>query len=88
MSSEAWMVIFAVTSVSFGLAIVAFVIYVFRTRETRDWRADFRALQLENNRYLRQVHDENTRFFRSIGLTTQQIFERVDGGRHYDPEGP
>jgi len=35
-------------------------------------------LQLENNRYLQKVHDENTRFFKRIGIKAEQIFERVD----------
>ena len=64
--------------VGLSLATIMLLIDFFRTREQRDWRADFRALQLENNRYLQKVHDENTRFFRSMGLTTQQILERVD----------
>lgn len=89
MSIDTWVITVTVICVGlFVFAIVGSIIYVYSTRETRDWRAEFRALQLENNRYLKQVHDENTRFFRSMGLTVQQIFERVDGGQHYDPEGP
>lgn len=64
--------------VGLSLGLLFFLIDFFRTREQRDWREGFRALQLENNRYLQKVHDENTRFFRSMGLTQQQILERVD----------
>lgn len=88
MPIEAWYVLVAglIATVLFGTAILVYG-HVQNAR-AGNWRVEFRALQLENNRHLKKVHDENTRFFRSIGLTTQQIFERVDGGRRYDPEGP
>lgn len=74
-------VIIAVT-LGGGLILTALIaiIEAIRHRDTGAWREEVRILQLENNRYLKRVHEENTRFFRSIGLTTQQIFERVDRG--------
>ncbi len=78
MAIETLITVGATVIVGLTLAILFFLIDFFRTREQRDWRADLRALQLENNRYLQKVHDENTRFFRSMGLTQQQILERVD----------
>lgn len=63
-----------------ALATLILLVDFFRSRDQRNWREELRMLQLENNRYLKKVHEENTRFFRSIGLTTQQIFERVDRG--------
>lgn len=73
------MIIVAVT-LGVGLILTALIaiIEVIRHRDTGAWREELRILQLENNRYLQKVHDENTRFFRSMGLTTQQILERVD----------
>ncbi len=68
--------------VGFVLTALIAIIEVIRHRDTGAWREEFRLLQLENNRHLQKVHDENTRFFRSMGLTVQQIFERVDGGDH------
>ncbi len=78
MAAETIIAIAVTIIVGLSLGLLFFIIDFFRTRENRDWRADFRALQLENNRYLQKVHDENTRFFRSMGLTQQQILERVD----------
>jgi|GEM_PF-3425435 len=78
MGTDVIIAVGATLIVGFALATVILLVDFFRSRESRDWRADFRALQLENNRYLQKVHDENTRFFRSMGLTTQQILERVD----------
>ncbi len=78
MAAETIIAIAVTVIVGLSLGLLFFIIDFFRTRENRDWRADFRALQLENNRYLQKVHDENTRFFRSMGLTQQQILERVD----------
>ena len=78
MATETVITVGATVIVGLSLGLLFFLIDFFRTREQRDWRADFRALQLENNRYLQKVHDENTRFFRSMGLTQQQILERVD----------
>lgn len=60
------------------ITLGAIIYDMWTHRQTRDWREEIRILQLENNRYLQKVHDENTRFFRSMGLTTQQILERVD----------
>lgn len=60
--------------------LLVLLVVFFRSRESRDWRANFLALQLENNSYLQKIQDENTRFFRSMGLTMQQILECVDRG--------
>lgn len=78
MGTDVMLAVAATLIVGFALATLVLLVDFFRSRESRDWREDFRALQLENNRYLQKVHDENTRFFRSMGLTTQQILERVD----------
>lgn len=78
MTTETIITVSATVIVGLSLGLLYFLIDFFRTLERRDWQADFRALQLENNRYLQKVHDENTRFFRSMGLTQQQILERVD----------
>lgn len=78
MSSDSIMIIAVTLGVGFILTALITVIEVIRHRDTGSWREEFRILQLENNRYLQKVHEENTRFFRSMGLTTQQILERVD----------
>ena len=78
MDTDVIIAIVATLVVGFALATLVLLVLFFRSRENRDWQADFLALQLENNRYLQKVHDENTRFFRSMGLTMQQILECVD----------
>ena len=78
MATETVITVGATVIVGLSLGLLFFLIDFFRTPEQRDWGADFRALQLENNRYLQKVHDENARLFRSMGLTQQQILERVD----------
>lgn len=84
MSMSLLVILSAILITSFALATLILLVDFFRSRDNRNWREEFRALQSENNRYLQKVHDENTRFFRSMGLTMQQIFERVDGDNHRD----
>lgn len=67
-----------------ALATLIVLVDFFRSRDQRNWREELRMLQLENSWRLKKVHEENARFFRSIGLTTQQIFERVDRGLDWD----
>ena len=78
MPIEAWYLLvcgFAATL----LVCAAILTYDYvRSRRSEDWRLQFQALQMENTRYLKKVHDENTRFFKSIGIKAEQIFERVD----------
>jgi hypothetical protein len=78
-----WAIIATIVT-GFGIASLMVHFEYVRSRKMNDWREEFRMLQLENNRHLRKIHEENTRFFRSIGLTTQQIFERVDRGLDWD----
>jgi len=70
--------ILCITSIGFLLCVGMLIHDFWVYRKAREWRIDIQALQLENNRYLQKVHDENTRFFKSIGIKAEQIFERVD----------
>ncbi|HMV35518.1 MAG TPA: hypothetical protein PKM44_05670 [Turneriella sp.] len=76
--------IFATIVTGFGIASLMVHLEYVRSRKMNDWREEFRIQQMESNRRLQRIHDENTRFFRSMGLTTQQIFERVDRGLDWD----
>lgn len=78
MSSETVVVIAVTIAVGAVIASVALAIAFVQARDNSNWREEFRIFQMENTRYLKKVHDENTRFFLSLGLTMQQIFERVD----------
>lgn len=71
-------IIVCITSTGAILCIVMLIHDFWVYRKSREWRIDIQALQMENNRYLQKVHDENTRFFKSIGIKAEQIFERVD----------
>lgn len=76
--------IVATISTGFGLAILVVHLEFVRSRKMDNWREEFRIQQMKTDRWLQRIHEENTRFFRSIGLTTQQIFERVDRGLDWD----
>lgn len=76
--------IFATIVTDFGIASLMVHLEYVRSRKMNDWREEFRIQQMESNQRLQRIHDENTRFFRSMGLTTQQIFERVDRGLDWD----
>lgn len=80
MSIEMVVGVFATIVTGFGIAILVVYLDFVRFRRMDNWREEFRIQQMETNRRLQRIHDENTRFFRSMGLTTQQIFERVDRG--------
>lgn len=82
MSLESWLItiaiIFCVTSTTLIVTGIQMVVGIQREIKADNWRETFRALQLENRLHLKKVHDENTRFFKSIGIKAEQIFERVD----------
>ena len=58
MGTDVIIAVAATLIVGFALATLVLLVDFFRSRESRDWRADFRALQLENNRYLQKVRKE------------------------------
>jgi hypothetical protein len=78
-------IILGITGLGTFLCVIMLIHDMWVYRKARDWRIDIQALQMENNRYLQKVHDENTRFFKSIGIKAEQIFERVDDPGWRDP---
>jgi len=69
----------AVIGISLGVA-------QYRYSKTRDWRAEFRAMQLENLRWHRKSNEDMKQFFKGMGVRVEQIFERVDKPPYGDEE--
>jgi len=92
MSIEIIVSIGATLMVGFALVTLILLVHSLRRRDTdnlrrdnENWREEFRINQMAFDRRMQRIHDDNTRFFRSMGLTMQQIFERVDRGLGDEP---
>lgn len=85
MSDYLMVVLVLVGIVAVAVAAITIPHHYMQRKESREWRADFRALQLEiarenlaSHRQLRRSHADVLAYMKTVGVRAEQIFERVD----------